>query len=142
MALVLLLPLIASAVIALVIVRGGRSRAQARLAEVPGTVMRTSAATSLGLSSQAEAPVRGTGTVVLTDLEVAFAQWRPDRLLRIPRASIVETDTTREHLGRTMNGDVLRIRWRTDDGTEDCVALFLRDLDPWLADLGGTRREA
>ena len=82
--------------------------------------------------------VRGTGTLVLTEAEVAFAQWRPDHLVRIPRAGIVEVDTTRSHLDKTMNHDVLRIRWTTPDG-EDTVAFFVRDLDPWLDDLGGTR---
>ena len=37
-----------------------------------------------------------------------------------------------------MNHDVLRIRWTTADG-EDTVAFFVRDLDPWLDDLGGKR---
>lgn len=134
MALVIALPLIASAVIAFVIVRGGRSRAQARLAEVPGAVRRSTAATSLGRTSLGEGQVRGTGTLVLTDDEVAFAQWRPDQLIRIPRASILQTDTTRSHLGKTMNADLLRIRW-TADGEEDTVVFFVRGLEPWLADL-------
>ena len=83
-------------------------------------------------------PGAGTGTLVLTDAEVAFAQWRPDRLVRIPRPAIAEVDTTRSHLGKTMNADLLRIRWTTPKAT-DTVAFFVRDLDPWLADLGGHR---
>ena len=137
---VLLASLAASAAIALVVVRIGRTRAQARLAEVPGPVQRSTAATSLGLTSLGVGQLRGTGTLVLTDGEVAFAQWRPDRLVRIPRPAIVEVDTTRTHLGKTMNQDVLRIRWaNTETGVEDTVAFFVRDLDPWLTELGGTR---
>src|SRR5688572_29956294 len=109
--LVLLASLGMSGAIALVLVRGGRARAQARLAEVPGAVRRSTAATSLGLASLGAGQVRGTGTLVLTEAEVAFAQWRPDRLVRIPRPSITEVDTTRTRLGKTMNMDVLRIRW-------------------------------
>ena len=76
----------------------------------------------------------------LTNDEVAFAQWRPEYLLRIPRAQILQVDTTRTHLERTMKNDVLRIRW-TDatTGAEDTFAAFVRDLDPWLTDLGGQR---
>jgi hypothetical protein len=124
------------------IVRGGRHRAAARLAEVPGEVRRTTAATSVGLASLDAGQLRGTGTLVLTDAEVAFAQWRPDRLVRIARSAIAEVDTTRTHLGKTMKTDLLRIRW-TDAATaeEDTIALFVRDLDPWLADLGGRRSE-
>ena len=132
-------PLVASLVIAVFVVRGGRRRAQARLAEVSGTVRRTTAATSLGLTSLGAGQLRGTGTLVLTDDEVAFAQWRPDRLVRIPRASIAAVDTTRTHLGKAMKADLLRIRW-TDAETEveDTIALFVRDLRPWIDDLDGT----
>jgi hypothetical protein len=141
--LVLLASLAVSAAIAVVLVRGGRTRAHARLGEVPGTVHRSSAATSLGLTSLGVGQLRGTGTLVLTDGEVAFAQWRPDRLVRIPRPAIVEVDTTRTHLGKTMNQDVLRVRWaNADTGVEDTVAFFVRDLDPWLTDLGGSRPAA
>lgn len=141
---VLALSLVASAVIALWIVRSGRQRALDRLAEVPGPVRRSMAATSLGVASADGTRVRGTGTLVLTDAEVAFAQWRPDELVRIPRADIRLVDTTRDHLGKSMNADVLRIRWASaehdDDG--DVIAFFVRDLDPWLDDLGGTRSPA
>jgi len=132
--------LVVSAVIAILIVRRNRTRASRRLASVPGEVRRSSAATSLGLQSQGDSPTRGTGTLVLTDAEVAFAQWQPDVLVRIPRPAIREVDTTRSHLGKTMSSDLLRIRW-TDDGIDDAVAFFLRDLDPWLSDLGGRPAE-
>jgi hypothetical protein len=138
--LILVASLVASAAVALWVVRGGRTRAQTRLAEVPGDVRRTTAATSLGLTSLGVGQLRGTGTLILTDGEVAFAQWRPDRLVRIPRPAIVEVDTTRTHLGKTMNSDLLRIRWgNAETDVEDTVAFFVRDLDPWLDDLGGQR---
>ena len=138
--LILAASLLASAAVALWLVRGGRGRAQARLAEVPGDVLRTTAATSLGLTSLGVGQLRGTGTLILTDGEVAFAQWRPDRLVRIPRPAIVEVDTTRTHLGKTMSRDLLRIRWgNAETDVEDTIAFFVRDLDPWLDDLGGQR---
>ena len=137
---ILLATLAVSAVIAVLIVRRGRSRAQARLAEVPGEVRRTTAATSLGIESEGASQTRGTGTLVITDVEVAFAQWQPDRLVRVPRAAITKVDTTRTHLGKTMKDDVLRIAW-TDGDTDDSVAFYVRDLDPWLTDLGGTRSD-
>ena len=139
---VLVLSLLASVLVALWIVRTGRNRALARLAEVPGPVRRTTAATSLGLASLGKGHVQGTGTLVLTDGEVAFAQWRPDRLVRIPRADITEVDTARSHLEKKMNADVLRIRWVSGEAAgDDTIALYIRDLDPWLEDLGGTRSE-
>jgi hypothetical protein len=138
--LILALSLLVSALVAIVIVRSSRGRAQERLTEVPGEVRRSIAATSMGMSTLGPGQLRGTGTLVLTDGEVAFAQWRPDRLVRIPRAAIIEVDTTRTHLGKTMKQDLLRIRWNDETAGEDTIALFVRELDPWLADLGGTRR--
>ncbi|MFL6206034.1 MAG: hypothetical protein ACJ739_11850 [Acidimicrobiales bacterium] len=135
---ILVATLLVSAVIAIVLVRRNRKRAEARLAEVPGTVLRSSAATAFGQESEGQTPVRGTGTLVLTDVEVAFAQWQPDRLVRLPRASITEVDSTKTHLGKTMNDDLLRLRW-SEDGSPDSIAFFVRDLDPWLHDLGGRR---
>jgi hypothetical protein len=135
---ILLVTLAVSAVIAVVIVRNGRAKALARLEEVPGPVRRSMAATCLGVESAGAGQVKGTGTLVLTDAEVAFAQWRPDRLIRVPRSAIAEVDTTRSYLGKTLNADMLRIRW-TAQGNPDTVAFFIRELDPWLADLGGQR---
>ena len=135
---ILLLTLAVSALIAVVIVRNGRAKALARLQEVPGQVRRSMAATCLGVESAGAGQGKGTGTLVLTDEEVAFAQWRPDRLIRVPRSAITEVDTTRSYLDKTMNADMLRIGW-TADGNPDTVAFFVRELDPWLADLGGHR---
>lgn len=135
---ILLITLAVSALIAMVIVRNGRSKALARLQEVPGPVRRSMAATCLGLESAGAGQGKGTGTLVLTDEEVAFAQWRPDRLIRVPRSAITEVDTTRSYLDKTMNADMLRIGW-TAEGNPDTVAFFVRELDPWLADLGGHR---
>jgi hypothetical protein len=138
---ILLATLAVSAVIAILIVRRGRGRAQARLAELPGEVRRTAAATSFGVESEGTSQARSsTGTLVLTDAEVAFAQWQRDGLVRIPRAAITQVDTTKDHLGKTMKDDLLRIRWK-DGEHVDSVAFFVRGLDPWLTDLGGTRSD-
>ena len=48
---ILLITLAVSALIAMVIVRNGRSKALARLQEVPGPVRRSMAATCLGVES-------------------------------------------------------------------------------------------
>ena len=139
---IILLVLLASIGISLglaaLIVRRGRAQADKALEPV-GVRQRTIVATALGRTDpQGPGNLLSTGTLVLAAEEVAFAQWRPRRLLRIPRRSIVRVDTTREHLGKTMRTDVLRITW-DEDGTDQQVAFFVRDLDPWLADLGSRR---
>lgn len=135
--LVLLASIAASFALASVLVR--RSRAQAAEALAPlGTATRVTAATALG--STDAVGVRGTGTLLLTDTDLGFAQWRPLRLLRLPRAEITSVGTTRSFLGRTMKSDVLHVTWRSE-GTREEAAFFVRDLEPWLADLGGSVAE-
>jgi hypothetical protein len=138
--LVIVASVVASFALAAVLVRIGRRRAEAHIAQL-GPLQRSVAASSLGLTSPGPAQVRSTGTLVLTADEVAFAQWRPERFVRIPRADIRSVDTTREHLGRTMKADVLRIRWSLEGAAhgEQSIAFFVRDLDDWLRALGGTR---
>jgi len=40
---------------------------------------------------------------------------------------------------RTLKSDVLLLRWRDPlaEGGEQCIALFVRDLDDWVGALGG-----
>jgi hypothetical protein len=135
---VILASIVVSLAIAAAIVRGSRARADTSL-EPLGTPLRSTAATALGRTGDGMDVITGTGTLVLTAEELGFAQWRPARLLRIRRADILRTDTTREHLGKTMKDDVLRLTWRGDGNVEESVAFFVRDLDPWLAELGGHR---
>jgi hypothetical protein len=135
---IIVVTVVVSLFIAGAIVRGSRARADAALAPL-GEPLRKIAATALGRTGEPAEPLTGTGTLVLTSDELAFAQWRPTRLLRIRRADIARTDTTRDHLGKVMKDDVLRITWRGDGAVEESVAFFVRDLDPWLSDLGGQR---
>lgn len=136
--LVILASVAVSFAIAAALVRSSRTRAEAALADL-GTPLRSAAATALGRTDADMEPMTGTGTLVLTAEDLGFAQWRPTRLLRIRRADILRTDTTREHLGKSMKDDVLHITWRGEGNVEESVAFFVRDLDPWLADLGGHR---
>lgn len=59
----------------------------------------------------------------------------PDRLLRIPRRSIVEVSKVDSHLGKRIGRPLLRVAWTTEDGNEDAVAIWVRDPNRWLAEL-------
>jgi hypothetical protein len=135
---VLLVSIVASMVVAGVIVTRSRRRATAALEEL-GSPLRSMAATALGRTDDRSPTLRGTGTLVLTRDELGFAQWTPFQLLRIRRADITRTDTTREHLDKRLKSEVLRVTWRRAGGEEEAVAFFVRDVDVWLADLGGQR---
>jgi hypothetical protein len=61
-------------------------------------------ANSLGVQSAGRRQVRGNGNLALTDDELLFAQWAPQRLVRIPRRSIVEVSRANTHLGSRSPG--------------------------------------
>jgi hypothetical protein len=92
-------------------------------------------ANSLGVESAGRWQVRGNGNLALTEDELLFAQWVPKRLLRIPRRSILEVSKTGSHLGKRIGRPLLRVSWTAEDGTEDAIALWVRDPDRWIAAL-------
>ena len=71
----------------------------------------------------------------VTEQEVVFVMWVPRRLVHIRRPLLVEADTTRSHLGKTANRDLLRLRWINDDGDEETAAFAVRNLPAWLDEL-------
>ncbi len=113
----------------------GRLRRRAAAHFVGLTLRRESDANSFGVESAGVWQVRGNGSLALTRHELLFAQWVPNRLLRIPRGSIVEVTTVRSHLGKTIRRDLLKVVWSTDLGTRDSIALWVGDLDGWLEGL-------
>jgi hypothetical protein len=68
----------------------------------------------------------------LSRSSVSPAKCLSARLLRIPRDSIVEVTKARSHLGKWIARDLLKVVWTTDLGTQDSIALWVRDLDGWL----------
>src|SRR3546814_1684203 len=89
--LVIMAAVLVSMVLAIVIVRRSQVRASRALADL-GAATLTTAATGMGMSGVDAPPLRGTGTLALTDTDVAFAQWRPEHLLRIPRSAITRSE--------------------------------------------------
>ena len=107
-----------------------RKRAEGHFAGL--TLLREEDANSFGVESAGVWQVRGNGNLALTKHELLFAQWVPNRLLRIPRSSIAEVTTVRSPLGKTMRRDLLKVVWTTDLGTQDSIALWVGDLEGWL----------
>jgi hypothetical protein len=99
-------------------------------------LLREEDANSFGVESAGKWQVRGNGNLALTEHELLFAQWVPNRLVRIPRNSIVEVTTARSHLGKTVFRDLLKVVWTTELGTQDSIALWVKGLDGWLVALG------
>jgi len=92
-------------------------------------------ANSFGIESQGKVQVRGNGNLALTADELIFAQWIPNRVTRIPRASILEVTTAKSHLGKTVGRTLLKVTFTNEDAETDSIALWVSDLDGWLAAL-------
>ena len=114
----------------------GRLERRARRHFAAEDLVRSEAANSLGVESAGKWQVRGNGNLALTKDELLFAQWVPDRVVRIPRRSIVEVTTARTHLGKWIGRKLLKVVWVDDSGERDSIALWVPDLDGWLAALG------
>lgn len=89
-------------------------------------------ANSLGLASLGAWQRRGNGALVLTDSELLFFQAVPRRDVRIAIPAITAVGTVRWHLGKSYGRDLLHVAFAGPDGP-DAIALFVRDLQGWLA---------
>jgi hypothetical protein len=98
-------------------------------------LLREADANSLGVESRGPWQVRGNGNLALTDEELLFAQWVPNRVVRIPRELILEVTMTRSHLGKTIGRDLLKVVWANEAGERDSIALAVEDTDRWVAEL-------
>ena len=104
-------------------------------AEVGDDAERSENVQGLGLESRGKGQVRGNGWLVLTDDELRFRQWVPNRETRIPRAAITAVETDRWWLGKSVGRKLLVVRWQTPEGGADAMAWNVRDLEGWLAAL-------
>jgi hypothetical protein len=124
--------------IALAPVRRRARRLQVEVEAEPGAV-RSEHVRGLGLQSRDPAQVRGNGLLTLTGEELRFRMLVPDRETRIPLAAVTAVGSERTWLGKWVGRRLFRVRWRTPDGAEDAMAWEVRDLDAWIAALGGER---
>ncbi|MEZ5100316.1 MAG: hypothetical protein R3C15_11075 [Thermoleophilia bacterium] len=115
--------------------RPGAERARALLGGRE-PVLADELASCFGVESAGVTQLRGNGCLALGPDLLVFAMWLPRRDVVIPRTRIVEVDTTRGHLGKTVGRPLLRVAWTREDGERDRVAWLVRDLDAWLAALG------
>jgi hypothetical protein len=118
--------------------RARRVSAEAVAAAGPGA-RRSEHVRGLGLQSRGASQVRGNGRLTLTDDELRFRMFVPDRETRIPLAAVMSVGSERTWLGKWVGRRLLRVRWRTPEGAEDAMAWEVRDLDGWIAVLGGER---
>lgn len=98
-------------------------------------------ARTFGIRSRGRTQARGNGGLFLFDDELIFVQLVGGTDVRIPRDKIVGIQTPRGFLGKTTGAKLLEVTWKTEHGT-DAAAFQLPDLDGWIAELGGERKDA
>ena len=108
-------------------------------AELGDGVRRSEQVLGLGLESRGRGQVRGNGLLALGEDELVFRMLVPRRETRIPLAGVTAVGSERTWLGKWIGVRLLRVRWRTPEGGEDAMAWRVRDLDAWIAALGGER---
>lgn len=87
-----------------------------------------------GLQSVGAVQARGNGCLALGEDALLFAQWVPQRDVRIPLHDVIEVDQADSHLGKSTFRKLLRVRWKVD-GREETAAWFVRDVDGWTTAL-------
>jgi hypothetical protein len=111
-------------------------KADARLDEIVAgrATERREPVLGLGIKSLGKGQTRGNGFLALTSDELIFVQWVPVREFRVARHEL-QAGTVRSWLGKRVGADLLHVA-----GPEDEAAFQVRDLDGWLAVLGGAPR--
>lgn len=92
-------------------------------------------ANSFGVESAGVWQIRGNGCLAATDGEVLFVMWLPRRRIRISRDRIRAVERVRAHLGKSVGASLLRLRYINDSAQPDSIALLVRDLPAWEAEL-------
>lgn len=130
--------LVATALIARTAVRGrlatAASVARAHLDDTEIALI-DDRANAFGVESGGPFQMRGSGTLALTPAELLFVMAVPRREARIPRASILDAEETRSHLGKTIGRPLLRVRFTNEAGDPDSAAWAVGDLSMWLGAL-------
>lgn len=120
--------------------RGRRDAARQKMVEVlrGETAIKQVRGNSWGIESLGVTQARGAGELALTPTRLIFVQWVPMRVLEIPRDRITGAERTNSHLGKYRPGKgVLKVRYTTESGAADSIAVDVLDLDTWVRDLAG-----
>ncbi len=110
-----------------------RQRLEARETEVareqfPHAKLVISNAIFYGQQSHGMAPLRGNGTLVITETEIYFKEWVTNKELRIPLNKITGLETPKAFLGKTNFRPILKIVFENEMGKSDAAVWWVEDL--------------
>jgi hypothetical protein len=89
-------------------------------------------ASFFGQESSGAAQMRGNGTLILTDSDLIFEMWVPNKQLRIPLRSIQTIENPLSFLGKSRGIKLLKVVYTNDQGATDSMAWQVIDLAGWM----------
>lgn len=89
-------------------------------------------ASFFGEESRGAAQMRGNGTLILTDSDLIFEMWVPNRQFHIPLRSIQTLENPASFLGKSRFTPLLKVVYTSDQGAPDSMAWHVTDLDGWM----------
>ena len=97
-----------------------------------GPVIREAGANFFGVASLGRRQVRGNGTLVLRADGLSFTRWVPKKDFVFPRDQLLRVEVVRSHLGKSIFRKLLKLHFLNDEGVEDSVAWYVKELDGWV----------
>jgi hypothetical protein len=97
------------------------------------------AASFFGQESRGPMQLRGNGTLILTDSDLIFEQWVTNAEFRIPLRSIQSLENPKSFLGKSRFAPLLKVVYRSDQGTTDSMAWQVPDLSGWMQAINAAR---
>lgn len=85
-----------------------------------------------GLESLGRGQLRGNGLLMLTERDLIFNLYVPKKEFRIPLKSIIRTESSKSHLGKSIFRLLLKIVFINNKGEEDSIAWRVGDLESWI----------
>lgn len=90
------------------------------------------AASFFGQESRGVTQIRGNGTLILTDSDLIFEMWVPNRQFRIPLRSIQSIENPTSFLSKSRFTPLLKVVYINDQGVTDSMAWQVPDLAGWM----------
>lgn len=97
------------------------------------------AASFFGQESRGAGQLRGNGTLILTDSELIFEMWVPNREFHIPLQTIQSLENPTSFLGKSRFTPLLKVVYTNEQGTTDAMAWQVPDLAGWMQAINDAR---
>jgi hypothetical protein len=96
-------------------------------------------ASFFGQESRGVTQMRGNGTLILTDSDLIFEMWVPNKEFRIPLRGIQSLENPSSFLGKSRFTPLLKVVYTNEQGTTDAMAWQVPDLSGWMRQINEAR---